>query len=43
MKKPARGKSTDGLWPLRFTLNGKKVSVKVQPTQTLLDFLRLEM
>jgi len=32
-----------GLWPLRFTLNGKKVSAKVQPTQTLLDFLRIEM
>lgn len=32
-----------GLWSLRFTLNGKKVSAKVQPTQTLLDFLRMEM
>ena len=47
MKKPAKksvatGK-TDGLWPLRFTLNGKKISRKVQPTQTLLDFLRIEM
>ena len=36
-------KKQDGLWPLRFKLNGKKVSVKVQPTQTLLDFLRIEM
>jgi carbon-monoxide dehydrogenase small subunit len=43
MKKPAKAKSSDSLWPLRFTLNGKKVSAKVQPTQTLLDFLRLEM
>ena len=28
---------------MRFKLNGKKVSAKVQPTQTLLDFLRIEM
>jgi len=33
----------NGLWPLRFKLNGKKVSAKVQPAQTLLDFLRIEM
>jgi len=31
------------LWPLRFKLNGKNVSAKAQPTQTLLDFLRIEM
>ena len=43
MKKPAKAKSRDGLWPLRFTLNGQKVSANVQPTQTLLDFLRVEM
>jgi carbon-monoxide dehydrogenase small subunit len=43
MKKAAKTKPTNGLWPLRFTLNGKNVSVKVQPTQTLLDFLRIEM
>jgi carbon-monoxide dehydrogenase small subunit len=30
------------LWPLRFTLNGRRVSKKVKPTQTLLDCLRLE-
>jgi len=42
MKKAAKAKPT-GLWPLRFTLNGKKVSTKVRPTQTLLDFLRIEM
>jgi aerobic carbon-monoxide dehydrogenase small subunit len=43
MKKVAKAKPTNGLWPLRFKLNGKSVSVKVQPTQTLLDFLRIEM
>jgi carbon-monoxide dehydrogenase small subunit len=31
------------LWPLRFTLNGRKIRVGVAPTQTLLDFLRAEM
>jgi carbon-monoxide dehydrogenase small subunit len=30
-------------WALAFTLNGKRVSKKVKPTQTLLDFLRIEM
>ena len=30
-------------WQLRFKLNGKRVSKNVKPTQTLLDFLRLEM
>ena len=30
-------------WRLRCTINGRKVSVNVQPTQTLLDFLRVEM
>ena len=44
MKKPAKAKSTNNdLWPLRFKLNGKKVSAKVPPTRTLLDFLRLEL
>ena len=48
MKKAPRKNSApapkgNGLWPLKFTLNGKKVSAKVQPTQTLLDFLRIEM
>ncbi|HXI85225.1 MAG TPA: (2Fe-2S)-binding protein [Verrucomicrobiae bacterium] len=44
MKKPVKAKSTNnGLWPLRFKLNGKKVSTKVPPTRTLLDFLRLEL
>jgi carbon-monoxide dehydrogenase small subunit len=32
-----------GSWPLKFTLNGKRVSKNVNPTQTLLDFLRIEM
>jgi carbon-monoxide dehydrogenase small subunit len=31
------------LWPLRFKLNGKKISTSVPPTRTLLDFLRLEL
>jgi len=31
------------LWPLRFTLNGRKVQARVKPTQTLLDFLRLRL
>lgn len=35
-------KTTD-LWPLQFKLNGKKVTKRVNPTQTLLDFLRIEM
>ncbi len=44
MKKPVKKKSTDkGLWSLRFTLNGKKISTDVPPTRTLLDFLRLEL
>jgi len=43
MKKPAKAKSGNGLWPLRFTLNGKTISTKARPTQTLLDFLRIEM
>jgi aerobic-type carbon monoxide dehydrogenase small subunit (CoxS/CutS family) len=44
MKKPAKAKSTNSvLWPLRFKLNGKKVSAQVPPTRTLLDFLRLEL
>ena len=34
---------TDNLWPLRFKLNGKPVAKRVKPTQTLLDFLRLEL
>ena len=42
MKKAAKTKLA-GLWPLRFTLNGRKVSANVRPTQTLLDFLRIEM
>ncbi len=36
-------KTSNGLWPLKFKLNGKAVSKKVKPTQTLLDFLRIEM
>jgi carbon-monoxide dehydrogenase small subunit len=46
MKKPAKKTlpaNGGSQWPLRFTLNGKKVSAKVQPTQTLLDFLRIEL
>jgi carbon-monoxide dehydrogenase small subunit len=44
MKKPVKAKSThNALWPLRFKLNGKKVSAQVLPTRTLLDFLRLEL
>ena len=35
-------KTVAALWPLRFTLNGKRVSKSVKPTQTLLDCLRLE-
>src|SRR5438309_2002002 len=35
--------ATDSLWPLRCTINRKKISKKVKPTQTLLDFLRLEL
>ncbi len=31
------------IWPLRFSVNGKKVRARVQPNQTLLDFLRLEL
>ena len=31
------------MWPLKFKLNGKRVSKNVKPTQTLLDFLRLEL
>jgi carbon-monoxide dehydrogenase small subunit len=31
------------LWMLQFKLNGKRVSKKVRPDQTLLDFLRIEM
>lgn len=38
--RPTRG--ADGLWPLAFTLNGKRVRARVRPAQTLLDFLRLE-
>src|ERR1043166_7935391 len=30
------------MWPLKFKLNGKRVSKNVEPTQTLLDCLRLE-
>jgi len=37
MKKPPR-RNQGRPWPLRFTLNGQKVSANVQPTQTLLDF-----
>jgi len=44
MKEPVKAKSTsDGLWPLRFKLNGRKISTRVPPTRTLLDFLRLEL
>ncbi len=43
MKKNAKAKARDGLWPLRCTINGKKISKKVRPEQTLLDFLRLEL
>jgi len=37
------GSGATALWPLRCTINGKKVSRKVDPSQTLLDFLRLEL
>jgi carbon-monoxide dehydrogenase small subunit len=40
--RPAEGTGV-GSWPLQFTLNGKRVSKKVRPDQTLLDFLRIEM
>jgi len=51
MKKRTSGKSpgskrlqnAEQLWPLRFTLNGRKVQARVKPTQTLLDFVRLEL
>jgi aerobic carbon-monoxide dehydrogenase small subunit len=39
----SQGAATANLWPLQFTLNGKRVSKKVRPDQTLLDFLRIEM
>ena len=38
-----KAKKGGGLWPLQCTINGKKISRKVQPSQTLLDFLRLEL
>ena len=34
--------AAENLWPLQFKLNGKNVTKRVQPTQTLLDCLRLE-
>jgi aerobic carbon-monoxide dehydrogenase small subunit len=43
MKKAPKTKPINDLWPLRFKLNGKKVSTNVRSTQTLLDFLRIEM
>jgi len=44
MKKPVNAKSTrNGFWALRFKLNGRKISTRVPPTRTLLDFLRLEL
>lgn len=33
----------DGLWPMHFKLNGQTIRAKVNPTQTLLDFLRFEL
>ena len=36
-------KSAKDLWPLKFKLNGKSVTHRVDPTQTLLDFLRIEL
>lgn len=33
----------NGFWPLRFTLNHRSVRARVNPAQTLLDFLRLEL
>jgi aerobic-type carbon monoxide dehydrogenase small subunit (CoxS/CutS family) len=39
----ARSRRNDGLWLLRCSINGKRVSKRISPTQTLLDFLRLEM
>ena len=44
--RPARPQApaeTAGLWTLRFTLNDRKVIAKVNPAETLLDFLRLEL
>ena len=41
--RPKASAKADGLWPLRFMLNNQKVIAKVNPAQTLLDFLRLEL
>jgi len=41
-KRRSQSAATD-LWPLHFKLNGKRVSKRVRPDQTLLDFLRIEM
>jgi carbon-monoxide dehydrogenase small subunit len=41
--KNKRGTTKNQLWPLRCTINGKKIAKKVRPDQTLLDFLRLEL
>lgn len=40
--RPNNTRGTDGRWPLRFKLNGRRVRASVLPAQTLLDFLRLE-
>jgi aerobic carbon-monoxide dehydrogenase small subunit len=40
---PTKKKSARDLWLLKFKLNGKSVTHKVDPTQTLLDFLRIEL
>jgi carbon-monoxide dehydrogenase small subunit len=34
---------TAGLWTLRFKVNNRKVTAKIDPAVTLLDFLRLEL
>jgi carbon-monoxide dehydrogenase small subunit len=39
---PVVKRNDAGSWPLAFRLNGKKVRARVDPRQTLLDFLRLE-
>jgi carbon-monoxide dehydrogenase small subunit len=42
-RRPARAKRGEETWALRISVNGKKVRVRAQPAQTLLDFLRLEL
>lgn len=40
---PTGARSSQGNWPLSFTLNGQRVETDVHPTDTLLEVLRLNL